>query len=557
MTVPDVRGQLVVAIPAWNALYQIRDFAQYVQNVHARGPGSRPLALRKLDKQTWEISGNGTLTVEYDMTWDEPGPFSAQFNENHAFLNLALLLFYVPDRRSEDVRIEFTEVPLGWEAASALKPDKSSFTFTAANYDALVDAPVELGSFEESSFEIAGRRVRVVTHGDPGDRKALQETLRRIVSYQVELMREAPFPEYLFLYHFGLGGGGGMEHANSTAISVPAAVLPANVSAHEFFHLWNVKRIRPQSLEPVDYSREMWTRALWFAEGVTSTYGSYTLVRTGLWSPRQFYDDLANQMRSLGTRSARQWHSAEESSLDAWLEKYPAHNRGTSSVNYYNKGQLVGILLDILLRDASQNRCSLDDVLRYLNEQYAHRGRFYEDSVGIRLAAREVLARSLAKTGLKSPSNPAPILDEFFAKYVAGVEEVPFRDYLLRAGLLLKPLEKERADLGFSIAQGTGTEPSVFRLQAGSGAEKAGLRDGDILAQWAGADPPRNLEAWARNHQPGEAVAVRVRRAGQGMDFRIILGRREERSFEIEEDKNASELARRIRQGILSGKTDP
>src|SRR5262249_13177615 len=151
------------------------------------------------------------------------------------------------------------------------------------------------------------------------------------------------------------------------------ASLP-NVTAHEFFHLWNVKRIRPQSLEPLDRTREMWTPSLWFAEGVTSTYASYTLVRAGLWTKARFLQDLSTQITELQSRPARRWQSVEESSLITWFDKYELYNGPEMSISYYNKGQLLGFSLDIVIRDRTDNRAGLDDVMRAMNEQYAHRG---------------------------------------------------------------------------------------------------------------------------------------------------------------------------------------
>jgi len=165
-----------------------------------------------------------------------------------------------------------------------------------------------------------------------------------------------------------------MEHANCTAIYVSSASYLQNVSGHEFFHAWNVKRIRPASLEPVDYTHEMYTRALWFAEGVTNTYAAYALVRTGLWSKQEFYQDLSGQISELEGRPAEQWQSAEQSSLDAWLEKYALYNQPQRSVSYYTKGQVLGVLLEIIIRDRTDNQKSLDDVLRTMNRDFANKG---------------------------------------------------------------------------------------------------------------------------------------------------------------------------------------
>jgi len=559
MSVPDVRRELIVQMPAWNALYQIRDFAQYVQSVRAQDAQGRPLPVVKLDKQTWRVQGEGAVSIQYSAFWDEPGAFSAQLNSSHAFLNLALVLLYVPDRRSEDVTLALTGMPSEWRVAAPLAPGDATATFKARNYDALVDAPVEAGTFNEFRFQASKARIRVVSHGESPDRKQLEEMLLRVVNYQVELMQDVPFEEYIFFYHFGQGGGGGMEHANSTAIHTSARTMPTGVSAHEFFHLWNVKRIRPQSLEPVDYTRENWTRALWFAEGVTSTYGSYSLVRSGLISPKEFYEDLAGQIRALESRPSRLWKSVEEASLDAWLEKYPYHNRPVASISYYNKGQLVGLLLDILLRDLSDNRASLDHVLRHLDREYAKKGRFYEESAGIRAAAEAVLAAAASRSE-RTPSRDGvrAALSQFFNDYVAGTGELPYREYLSKAGLNLNSLERERADLGFQVERGSsaGTSPVVARVAPGSEAEKAGLRAGDILLQLGGADFPRNPDAWLRSRQPAQTTTMRIRRAGQESELSFALGRRTEAGFEIQEDSQAGEKARRIREGLLRGKTD-
>ena len=435
MTVPGVGGSVTVQMPAWDGLYQIRDFAHHVSEMRANDSAGRELPVIRMDKQTWRIDGSGEVRVQYSAFWDETGPFGTQLDAEHAFLNLGMVLCYVPDRRWEDAVVRFDNVPQGWRVAvqlpKATGADGVATAYAAADYDSLVDAPVEIGRFEEVQFRAGGRPIRAVIHGDAVDRTRLVSTLAAIVDYQTGMMGEAPFGEYLFLFHVGRRfGGGGMEHSNSTAISADSGAALASVSAHEFFHLWNVKRIRPQSLEPVDRTREMWTRALWFAEGVTNTYASYSLVRAGLWSQGEFFADLGQQITALQTRPARLWQSAEESSLTAWFEKYALYERPEYSISYYGKGQLLGVGLDLVIRDATDNRASLDDVLRRLNQQYAQRGRFYSDSEGIRAAAEEVIREA-------SPEATTD-LAEFFRRYVAGTDELPFAEWLSIAGLTLK-----------------------------------------------------------------------------------------------------------------------
>jgi predicted metalloprotease with PDZ domain len=548
-----------VQMPAWNTLYQIRDFAYRASDFRATSDGGEALSVHRLDKQTWRIEGPNRpmggrplVHIEYTILWDDPGPFGTQLSDEHAFLNLGELLCYVPQRRSDDTIVRFRDVPQGWHVAIELPHatgDLSDAAFQAPNYDALVDAPVEIGRFDEWSFSAAGRQIRVVYHGEGVDRAALTRMLSEIVDYETRLMGDAPFREYMFLLHVGQNyGGGGMEHANCTAISVGSFAALANVSAHEFFHLWNVKRIRPQSLEPVDYTREMWTPALWFAEGVTSTYAAYTLERTGIWDHTQFLADLGSQITELESRPARTWQSAEESSLDTWFDKYPLYDRPDFSISYYNKGQLLGVALDLSIRDATDNRASLDDVLRKMNREYAQRGRFYPDSAGIEEAVEEVVRAANGRGGSDFSS--------FFKRYVSGTEELPFADLLSRAGLALKTEGETQAALGFAVGRDPAGAPFVADLDLSSAAARVGIREGDAILSLDGAEVPRNVERWLRLRSPGAMVRVRIRRTGRESEMAFTLGQEAARIYGVEEMPRPGERQLRIRNGLFQGTTD-
>jgi predicted metalloprotease with PDZ domain len=557
MIVPGVLGGVTVQMPAWNALYQIRDFAYRVSDFRATSASGSPLSVRRMDKETWRIeslsAGQGEIRIEYASFWDDPGPFGTQLNEEHAFLNLAMVLCYIPERRGEDALLRFGDLPQGWRVGVELprggaEPGGDA-AYEAPNYDALVDAPVEIGRFDAWSFSAANRTIRVVLHGDVVDHGALTRMLSEIVDYETRLMGDAPFPEYTFLLHLGQNyGGGGMEHSNCTAISVGSFAALANVSAHEFFHLWNVKRIRPQSLEPVDYTREMWTPSLWFAEGVTSTYAAYTLERTGIWSHAQFLADLGSQITELESRPARNWQSAEESSLDTWFDKYPLYERPDFSISYYNKGQLLGIALDISIRDATDNRASLDDVMRRMNEEYAQRGRFYADSGGIETAVEEVVRA--ANAGASSD------FSGFFKRYVSGTEELPFADLLSRAGLALKTEGETRAALGFAVGRDSAGMPFVADLDLSSAAARVGIREGDAILSLDGAEVPRNVERWLRLRSPGEMARVRIRRNGRESEMAFALGQEAARIYGVEEMPRPGERQLRIRNSLFRGATD-
>jgi predicted metalloprotease with PDZ domain len=436
MTVPVENEDLVVAMPAWNALYQIRDFSSRVRTgpvFTTVGGTKRYGVVEELDKQTWQLCRCAslherpqTITFGYAIEWNEAGPFDSQLNAHHAFLNFAEVLMYVPDRRAEDVEVQFDNLPAGWKLIAELPAGPNPNSFVASSYDDLADAPVEAGNFEEFDFDNDGARFRVAADARSYDQNRVEDYLQRITGYELQLMGGPPFKEYTFLLRMGGSHGefsmGGMEHANSAAISAGSMGELLELSAHEFFHAWNVKRIRPKTLGPVDYAREQYTRALWFAEGVTSTYAAYTLERTHLWTKDEFYDDLGTQITDLESRPARKSQSVEDSSLDAWLEKYDAYLLPDRSISYYNKGQILGVLLDLAIREATDNRKSLDDVMRLMNDEYAKQHRFYNDSEGIRAVVEEVSRTSFA---------------DFFRRYVAGVDDIPYDEFLAAAGLRL------------------------------------------------------------------------------------------------------------------------
>jgi predicted metalloprotease with PDZ domain len=546
MTIPNVVNEVTVQMAAWNALYQIKDFSSHVRQVEAF-VGSEIAPIEKLDKQTWRIKGTGTIKISYATYWDESGPFATQLNAEHAFINPAMILLYVPERRPENVMLSIPNPPDDWRAQSASAGGFESmggaraFFFEAPNYDALADGPIEVGKFEE--FQLTGLKpeVWVVVHGDNWKKKRVEEDLKRICQYELKLMGGAPFERYTFIIHFGKGaGGGGMEHENSTAIGAYSDEYLPGVAAHEFFHLWNVKRIRPASLEPVDYTKEQYTRALWFAEGVTNTYGSFTLVRSGIWNKEQFYADLGEQITELEGRPANRWQSAEQSSLDAWLEKYPLYNQPEFSVSYYTKGQVLGDLFDILIRDRTGNAKSLDDVLRSMNTNFAKLGKTYRDSLDVRLTAETIAGGSF---------------EEFFRKYVAGTDPFPYQQILALAGLGLRTVERRRPALSFFVEH----EPSgpfvVSTVESEGPAAQAGLRAGDVIFSWNGGEVPKRVERWLQEQKAGDKLKLRVRREDKEISLEFRLGEIKETLYEVIEDSHAGEKARHIREGMLRGET--
>lgn len=547
IAVPAGAPQHEFQLPVWNALYQVRDFAQFVNWIHAKDRSGKPLAIREVDKSRWQVQGteNGAV-VEYQIYADSFGPFGAQLNTHHAFFNLAQILMYPVDARNAPMNVRFTQVPEGWHVATPLaSPDG---LYIAENYDRLVDSPVELGDFHEADFDEAGAHFRVIVDADPADydMEKIVATLHKIVAAATSWMSDRPFDSYMFLYHFPRGpAGGGMEHAYSTAIDLNAEsirqnLLPLNtVTAHEFFHLWNVKRIRPQTLEPTDYTKENYTRSLWFSEGVTSTVEEIILLRAGLIDEKQFLDNVGEQITELERRPAHLTQSAEESSLDAWLEGNSYYRRPERSISYYNKGELLGFMLDLAVRDASHGRASLRELLQWMNAHYAKQGRFFDDSNGVREAAEAV-----------SHAN----LSSFFAEYVAGTDEIPWNDLLRSVGLRVEQAQTTVADPGFVASRNFDAPMTVTAVSPGSEAEHAGLQVGDTIVEIQGKAVGQESRQELSRMSAGDALTVKTRgrRAGE-RELKWKIGSRQEISYEVKDLDQVTPAQRARRAAWLKG----
>ncbi|MGD0758825.1 MAG: PDZ domain-containing protein [Candidatus Sulfotelmatobacter sp.] len=548
---PAGAAQRELQLPVWNALYQVRDFVQYVNWVRAKDRAGRPLAVRELHKSLWQISGaeHGAI-VEYQIFVDSFGPFGAQFNAHHAFFNLAQILMYPVEARGAPMAVGFKRVPEGWHIATPLasSPDGG---FIAENYDRLVDSPVEIGTFQESDFDEAGGHFRVIVDAEPADydMAKIVADLHKIVAAAISWMDDRPFDSYMFLYHFPRGpGGGGMEHAYSTAIDLNADALArssevlSTVTAHEFFHLWNVKRIRPRTLEPVDYTKENYTRALWFSEGVTSTAEGVIQLRAGLINEKRYLELLSDEITELERRPAHLTQSAEESSLDAWLEGDPYYRRPERSISYYNKGELLGVMLDLAVRDATHDHASLREVMQWMNQNYAKKGRFFADSDGVREAAEAVSHADMAS---------------FFAKYVAGTEEVFWDGFFRSVGLKVTQESNTLPDAGFVASRNFDGPMLVGAVTAGSDAERAGLQVGDTILEIQGKAVGQESRDELARLAPGDTLAVKVRpRRGAERELKWKIGSRQEISYQLKDLENVTAEQRARRAMWLKGEAE-
>ena len=549
MTIPNAAAGTEIQFPAWNALYQTRDFIRNVQELRGECDGL-PAPLTEIDLETRRspLVPCTRLAVNYRVYANGTAPFGSVLNGQHAFLNLAMLLFYLPQERHRAIHVRFLAPP-GWKVATLLDDTPEPAEFAAPDYDALVDSPVEAGNFAEYSFQQGGAIYRVVVHAHASvySQKRLLESLERITGTETQIMQDVPFRRYTFILHFIDGqDGGGMEHANGTAISQAASSVRHNesaiegVAAHEFFHLWNVKRIRSQGLEPIDYVHGNDTASLWFAEGVTSTYGLLSLLRSALVTRKDFYAGIAGGIQALEARPARRFQSVAESGREAWLEKYADYSRPERSISYYNKGELLGYLLDLAIRQATANARGLDDLMRTLNQDFAKQHHFFTDA-DLRAEIRRLAPEF---TGV----------DEFFRNYVEGTTDLDYSRYLGYAGLQLEKVSGNRGALGFVALESFTGPVTVDSVAPGSEAERAGLKPGDVLLKVNGqsASPSADIESGLR---VGAKVKLEVRRGGRTFELKFQAGRAQENTYRIFETANPNSDQLAIREGWLSGKT--
>ena len=535
-------------MPVWSATYQVRDFAQYVKDFQASGPRGSPLPVEKQNPSLWRVTAEpgSRVSISYRVLADRPGPFGAYADGEHVCLNLPQVLAYPVASRGQPFSLRFQNGPTGWKTVLTL--EKEGNRYKAPNYDRLVDTPVHLAESEETQFVHAGRTIRVVAypHGGDYNLKLLKQTARRVVSATTEIMADESFPGYTFVYHFSDINGGGMEYRNGTSIWGPARCGECNMAsltAHEFFHLWNVKRIRPRSLDEIDFSRPAPTPSLWFAEGVTSAYSQYIQLRAGLTGEPEFLARVLRLINEYEARPAARRQSAEEASIDAWLEVYPAYGRADRSVSYYLQGELITHILDLVLRQATANQRSFDDLMLRLNRDYGKTGRPFEDLDAIADVITEVAGHDMSAV---------------VRALVRSADPVDWQRYLGYAGYRLEKAERRRVEAGLTLADPPGQGVMVSAVETGAAAEHAGLRRGDRIFRLGRRRVTGGATEVLRrfSRQSAEAVSVGVLRNGATLELKLKPRAVVKREYTIKEIEPLSEMQRRIRRGFLERRTE-
>ena len=541
------QAQCDFQLPVWNAVYQVRDFAQHVVGFEAYTSAGSAVPTSKRTPSLWRLSvpTGERVQARYRVRADRPGPFGAFADSEHVCLNLAQVLAYPVDARRHRFTLRLRNVPPRWKVG--LELPASDGTYYAPSYDRLVDTPFHLSDSEETEFEHHGRRIRILAHPRGGDYNlgVLKQTVRKIVAATTELMEDVPFPSYTFVYHFSDAPGGGMEYRNGTSIYGPRRCGECDMSgltAHEFFHVWNIKRIRPQSLQPIDFTEPNYSPSLWFSEGVTSAYSEYIRLRSGLRSEADFLARLGRLITNHERRPASRTQSAEESSIEAWLERHPAYGRPDRSTSYYLKGEIVAHLLDLSIRHWTENRRSLDDVMRQLNRDYAQKGRSFNDTEALESIASEVVARDLS-----------PVFDEL----VRSAAQIPWNRYFGYAGYKLSETTESRLDLGMTLSNPAGLGIVVAGVQPTGPAATAGFRLGDRLvtinARRVTGGPDEVTRQITVHQQDG--VRVGVERAGVPLVLSVKPRKRSQSVHRLAELESPTRLQLTIRQGWLERRT--
>lgn len=508
-------------MPVWTpGSYLVREYARHVQDFAVKDVSGRPLIWRKTNKNTWQIDSKGVreLVATYRVYSNELTVRTNELNDEHAFWNNSALLMFPKGQLKAASTV--TVVPAnGWKVATGLpKFAGRENTFRADNFDVLYDSPFEVSDFTEFTFNVQGKPHRYVITGEGNyDPKALARDTAKIVEESFKMFGELPYDDYTFIVN--LRGGGGLEHLNSTALQWqrfgfrPAARYKAflGLVAHEYFHAFNVKRIKPDALGPFDYENENYTKLLWVAEGGTEYYSNLLLRRAGIISDKEFLNQKVSAFNDLQSRPGRFETSLEESSMDAWIKYYRQdENSVNNQISYYDKGEIVNMMLDIAIRTASNGARSLDDVMRYLYTDFYKKGRNYtpEDFQKV------------------SETMAGKSLDDFFSRYVRGEAEIDYNGIMNGIGLSVTSSQanKNRAYIGADTADENG-RLTVRSVPAGSPAYDQGLNTGDQIVAIDGYRATTQfLQTYLNEKKPGETVRLSLFRFDKLRDVNFTLG---------------------------------
>ncbi|MEW6497997.1 MAG: M61 family metallopeptidase [Cyanobacteriota bacterium] len=502
---------LDLKMPVWTpGSYLVREYAKHLQDFSAdTGNRQQRLKSRKIGKNHWQIDTADTaeITVRYRVFANELSVRTNHLDATHGYFNGAALFFFLPGWEHQPIRVTIVPPKPDWHVTTSLRsiPEEAN-TFEAEDFDTLVDSPFEIGTQRLYNFEVLGKphQLAIWGQGNANPDQIVEDT-KKIIEVEAELYGGLPYDRYLFLLHLSNNGFGGLEHKNSCSLNYPRFGFRVKdkynrfmqLVAHEFFHLWNVKRIRPKALEKFNYEQESYTTSLWFCEGTTSYYDLIIPFRAKIYDAKGFLEGLSKEITQLQTTPGRKVQPLSESSFDAWIKLYRRDaNSNNSQISYYLKGELASFLLDLLIRSRHGNQRSLDDVMRQMWQNFG------KEEIGFTPEQLRDVIESVAQTDLS----------DFFERYIDGTEELPFDEYLEPFGLRLKGNEEEEPvpHLGANVKAENGKAVIHF-VEAGSPAAVAGVDAGDeLLAIDGWRVTAEQLSDRIKDYKVGDTIQVSV-----------------------------------------------
>jgi predicted metalloprotease with PDZ domain len=553
-----------LVLPSWvPGSYWIQNQARFLRRLTAREPQrGTDLPIDRVDKARWKIPSEGisAIDVQFQVYGHDMRTEAVDVTSEHLFLNGGLCFPFVAGHVNLASEVVL-HLPSGWKVFTELREvDKTPPRYRAENYDLLVDSPVDCGTPVELTAHARGIPHRIVLCGHGGNYEAhrLEADVGKVAEAAMRLFEDRPLAHYTFFLHLNDVPDGGLEHLTSASCVIqPTAFKPESsylrllaLLSHEYFHLFNVKRIRPQVLGPFDYTQENYTRLLWLMEGTTDYYGGLLLRRAGLATLKRYLEKLAEHVQEYLVTPGRSQVTLEEASFQSWIDHYlPFEDSRNQSINYYLKGALVSMCLDFEVRQRSDNRRSLDDVMRFLWTQYGKAGRGIGED--------EVPAIVEKATGIQ--------LDEFFRRYVSGTEEIDFARSFRSAGLKFEAKEKkpepdedgEPGYLGIEIAN-QDQRVRVKVVLDGSPARRAGLSPRDEIIALNGIRITfSEFEKALRRYPPGSTVEISLFRRGWLTTVSVVTGKPPPEKYLLTPLENPSPLEKAIYESWLEANWEP
>lgn len=497
---------LVLKMPVWTpGSYLVREYSRHLQDWGVCDQDGNPLKWQKVSKNHWQIYSESAtkITVSYRIFANELTVRTNHLDSSHGYFNGAALFLYVPGYEKHPIQVTI-EPPKNWIVTTILPTVSHQInTFYAADFDTLVDSPFEIGTHRLYEFQVEGKSHQLAIWGEGNlNPERLLTDFQKIITAESELFGGLPYKRYLFLLHLYNQGFGGLEHKESCSLIYSRFGFRntdkyhrfMQLVAHEFFHLWNVKRIRPKALEVFDYEQENYTSSLWFSEGTTSYYDMVIPYRAGIFDVKGFLNAIAKDITRLQTIPGRLVQPLSESSWDTWIKLYRREpHSDNNQISYYLKGELVSFLLDLLIREKQGNQRSLDDVMRQMWSEFG------QPEIGFTPEQLEQVIESIAETSLR----------DFFQKYLYGLDELPYNQYLEPFGLqLIAETTDETPYLGCKLASEKGREIIKF-VETGSPAEAAGLDIQDELLAINGFKVTSDqFQERLKDYKPGDTVEL-------------------------------------------------